>query len=70
MELSIKRGNQSLDGVRSEGFFTFDDAKKIAKEASWTYNSGVKGFSYGVSLASADDIDYIIYLLKQKYETL
>jgi len=70
LELNIKRGNQSLDGIRSKGFFTFDDAKKIAKEASWTYSSGVQGFSYGVSLANADEIDYIIYLLKQKYETL
>lgn len=70
LELNIKRGNLSLDGVRSKGFFTFDDAKKIAREKSWKYNSGVKGFSYGVSLTNADDIDYIIYLLKQKYETL
>ena len=70
LELNIKRGNLSIDGVKSRGFFTFDDAKQIAREKSWTFKSGAQGFSYGVSLAKASDIDYIIYLLKQKYETL
>ena len=70
LELNIKRGNLSIDGVKSRGFFTFDDAKEIAREKSWTYKSGAQGFSYGVSLAKASEIDYIIYLLKQKYETL
>ena len=70
LDLDINRGNILLDKSRSKGFFSFDDSKKICKEKSWTYKSGVVGNSYGITLSKSDEIDYIIYLLNQKYETL
>ena len=70
LDLDINRGNILLDKSRSKGFFSFDDSKKICKEKSWTYKSGVVENSYGITLSKSDEIDYVIYLLKQKYETL
>ena len=70
LDLDINRGDILLDNSRSKGFFSFDDAKNICKEKSWKYKSGVVGNSYGIQLSKSDEIDYIVYLLKQKYETL
>ena len=70
LDLDINRGDILLDNSRSKGFFSFDDAKNICKEKSWKYKSGVVGNSYGIQLSKSEEIDYIVYLLKQKYETL
>ena len=70
LDLDIARGNIFLDGSRSKSFFSFDDAKNICMERSWTYKDGKVGNSYGITLSKSDEIDYVIYLLNQKYETL
>ena len=70
LELDVNRGNIKLDKSKSKGFFSFDDAKKICKEKSWKYKSGIIGNSYGITLSNLEEIDYIIYLLRQKYDSL
>lgn len=68
--LRIKRGSISASGSKSKGFFTLDDVKQTASETSWTYKSGAQGFGYVISVNRKDAVDYIIFLLKQKFDTL
>jgi len=64
------RGNILLDGSNSRNFFTMDDPKKISEEYSWTWKNGVKGNTYRLQFFKDSDIDYFIYLMKQKYNNL
>jgi hypothetical protein len=34
----------------------------------WTWKSGVKGSVYNFSINSLEELDYRMYLVKQKYE--
>ena len=66
----ILRGNKSEDGEPSKGFFTLDDPKGFAEERTWTWKSGKTGHSYLVKITDASDLDYALYLINQKYESL
>ena len=68
--LDIGRGNISPEGNKSKGFFSFDDPKKIAADKSWTHKDGTTGHYYRIKIATTSDIDYAMYLLKQKYAVL
>ena len=58
------------DGTKSKGYFTIDDPKKISKTKSWTWKSGAKGVVYEIRLDKNFDIDYIKFLIKQKYNSI
>jgi len=64
------RGNILTDGSSSKNFFTMDDPKKISDEYSWTWKNGVKGNTYRLQFFKDSDIDYFLYLMKQKYNNL
>ena len=66
----ILRGYKSEDGDPSKGFFTLDDPKSIAQDRTWTWKSGKTGHSYLVKITDASDLDYALYLINQKYESL
>lgn len=51
-------------------FFNLDDPKNLAEERSWEWKSGVKGNVYVIKFDLKTDIDYIMFLLKQKYKSL
>ena len=70
IRVDFSRGNLKTDGTKSKNYFTLDDPKKIAKEDSWTWKSGNKGTVYKVSIFKDTDIDYIMFLIKQKYKNL
>ena len=70
IKMDFVRGNLKIDGSKSKNFFTIDDPKKITKESSWTWKSGNKGTIYKVSILKDTDIDYIMFLIKQKYKNL
>lgn len=70
IRLDFSRGNIMTDGSKSKNYFNIDDPKKIAKESSWTWKSGTKGTVYKVSIFKDTDIDYIMFLIKQKYKNL
>ena len=70
IRMDFSRGNLKTDGTTSKNYFTLDDPKKIAKEASWTWKSGTKGTVYKVSIFENADVDYIMFLIKQKYKNL
>jgi hypothetical protein len=70
IKMDFVRGNLKIDGSKSKNYFTLDDPKKITKESSWTWKSGNKGTVYKVSIFKDTDIDYIMFLIKQKYKNL
>ncbi|MDQ2091150.1 DUF5655 domain-containing protein [Marimonas arenosa] len=70
LNLDVLRGGKSADGEPSKGFFTLEDPKGAAVEKNWTYKNGSTGHSYNIHLKSPKDIDYTLFLLKQKYEAI
>ena len=70
INVGIRRGYEKVNGVFSSNFFTLDDPKKLAQEKSWTQKSGDVGMSYSIPFKSSESIDYVMFLIKQKYEAL
>lgn len=70
IRIDFSRGNVYQDGSTSKNYFILDDPKKIAREDSWTWKSGAKGNVYKVTFDKDSDIDYIMFLIKQKYKNL
>jgi len=70
IRLNLARGNLKTDGSTSRNYFTIDDPKKLASIKEWTYKSGTKGADYKISINKDTDIDYIMFLIKQKYKKL
>jgi len=68
IELEIGRGNVNTDGSKSKNYFNIDDPKKISKEYGWTWKNGVQGTIYKISIKKNSDIDYLMFLIKQKYK--
>jgi predicted transport protein len=68
IELEIGRGNVNTDGSKSKNYFNIDDPKKLSKEYSWTWKSGTQGTIYKISIKKHSDIDYLMFLIKQKYK--
>jgi predicted transport protein len=67
LRIEITRGTRKPTGDSSKGFFTLDDPKQMAKETSWTWKSGNTGHQYVLSVTSEAELDYVMYLLEQKY---
>ena len=45
-----------------------DDPKELSKEYSWTWKDGKQGNAYKISFDKGSEIEYIMYLIKQKYK--
>jgi predicted transport protein len=50
--------------------FNLDDPKGISEEGSWEWKSGTKGTMYKVKFDKNVNLDYIMFLIKQKYDSL
>ena len=70
IRLDFSRGNVNPDGTRSKNYFDIDDPKGISKESSWEWKTGTKGTVYKISILKDTDIDYIMFLIKQKYKNI
>jgi hypothetical protein len=66
----VLRINIREDQSKSKGFFTLDDPKKMTEEGSWTWKSGGAGHNYKIRLKNNDDLDFVLFLLEQKYNSL
>ena len=67
--LHVVRGN-IYKGKKSKGFFSFDDPKKISKSGDHNFKSGIVRKYYELVIEKSDDIDYVMVLLKQKYNSI
>ena len=70
MTLTFVRGNIRLDGTKSQGFFSFDDPKKICKVSKFKQKGTLGREYYKGKLSQIDEIDYYMLLIKQKYNSL
>ena len=70
ISLEMNRGNVKPDGSRSKNYFDLDDPKKISKEGSWEWKSGTKGTIYKIPINKNTDLEYLMFLIKQKYKNL
>ena len=68
--LEISRGNVNPDGSKSKNYFDLDDPKGISKEGSWEWKSGTKGTIYKIPMDKNTDLEYVMFLIKQKYNNL
>ena len=68
LNCELIRGNVYPDGKTRRKFFEIDDPKKVTRVREWTWKSGVKGTVYNFPLNSMDQLDYRMYLVKQKYD--
>lgn len=68
IQIELRRGIVNSEGKRSKNFFYIDDPKSISKEGSWEWKSGGKGFIYKIPMTKNSDIDYLMFLIKQKYK--
>jgi len=67
--LHVVRGN-IYKGKKSKGFFTFDDPKNISKSCDHNFKDGTVRKYYEIIIENTDDLDYVMMLLKQKYNTI
>lgn len=70
ISIDIPRGNINVDGSKSKNYFEIDDPKKITTEKSWQWKNGAIGNIYNIKFKPKDDIDYLLFLLRQKFKNL
>ena len=68
--VEINRGNTKTDGTKSKNFFNIDDPKQISNPSQWTWRDGTKGNIYKIRFDNKLDINYLMFLVKQKYDSL
>ena len=68
--IELGRGNVKTDGEKSRNYFDIDDPKDLTEERSWTWKNGTKGTLYVIRFKKKSDIDYIMFLIKQKFKNL
>lgn len=68
--IDIIRGYEKPDGSYSQGFFTMTDPEGMAIEKERTINGVDKEKIYQIKVSDTSKVDYLLYLLKQKYDSL
>jgi predicted transport protein len=70
LAIDINRGVEYPDGTKSKDFFTLDDPKGVCSDRYFNWASGQKGMNYSFSVKSKDDLEYALWLIKQKYDSM
>ncbi len=70
LRIDVLQGSKKVSGEPSKGFFNLDAPKSIAKEKPWTLKSGQTGHVYSIPLRKIEQLDYVMFLLEQKYNSL
>ena len=70
LRIHVLRGNTKENGEHSKGFFDVDDPKGMTGSRSWKWKSGQQGHEYTISLKDLNDVDYVMFLLEQKYSSM
>lgn len=68
--IDFNRGDIKPGGAKSKGFFDLEDPKAMSTKRQWTYKSGVVGNAYVIKIENISDLEYIVYLIQQKYESI
>ena len=70
LKIDIIRGTSYPDGTVSKKYFTIDDPKNVCIEREFSWKNGNKGGRYKMMLNSKTKLDYIQFLIKQKYDSI
>tara|TARA_X000000950_G_scaffold142740_1_gene176941 strand:+ start:245 stop:1210 length:966 start_codon:yes stop_codon:yes gene_type:complete len=70
IKFQIIRGVHNTDGSKSQNYFTLDDPKNIIRNKQRTLNNGTTQKIYEIVADSKSDLDYLMFLIKQKYNSL
>ena len=68
--IDLRRGNIDINGKKSKTYFDLDDPKNLAIEDKWTKKSGVKGGKFRIPVKVNTDLNYVFFLVKQKYKQI
>ena len=67
MSMDVRLGYILKDGKKTQYYFEIDDPKNITKQRTWTMSHNQStGYGYTVKVDEKTDIDYLIFLIKQK----
>lgn len=66
----VHMGYIKENGEKTKKFFTFDDPKNLAKKRPWNMKTGGTGHKYKISLSKQEEINDVMFLLDQKYNSL
>ena len=65
--MDVRLGYILKDGKKTQYYFEIDDPKNITKQRTWTMSHNQStGYGYTVKVDEKTDIDYLIFLIKQK----
>lgn len=70
MGIHLRRGNVHEDGSKQKNYFNLDDPKNISQERTWMFKSGKQGGDFKIPVTKDSDIEYIMFLIKQKYNQI
>tara|TARA_B100002019_G_C21185543_1_gene556007 strand:- start:39 stop:1007 length:969 start_codon:yes stop_codon:yes gene_type:complete len=70
MKIRIIRGVHNPDGYKGENYFTIDDPKNVTTKTQRTLNNGSTQKFYEITVDNDFDIDYLMFLIKQKYNNI
>lgn len=70
ISVDLLRGTEKLDGSFSTKFFTLNDPQGWSDSRHWVWKSGVKGHFYKITIDADSDSEYLIFLIKQKYNII
>lgn len=70
MKITIIRGVHNPDGYKGENYFTIDDPKNVTTKTQRTLNNGSTQKFYDITVDNDFDIDYLMFLIKQKYNNI
>lgn len=69
LKIHVIRGGKSAEGTLSKGYFTLDDTRGLAQPHTRPWQDGER-HQYVIEVLDNADLDYVLSLLMQKFNTL
>jgi hypothetical protein len=70
LSCELARGNVHSDAEISSGVFALDDPKSLAEVKEWSLRPKVRASVYVFRVRSLRELEYALFLVKQKYEQM
>ena len=70
LHLDVIRGYIKETGEKSKGFFTIDDPKNLTEDRLSKRKTGTTERAYVIRLKKQEELDYVKFLLEQKYNSM
>lgn len=70
IRIIVIKGNREPSGKKSRGYYEHNDPKNFARNNSIKFKSGKLRDEYWIDLTKKEDLNYVVHLLEQKYNSL